>query len=426
MAEVTASLGTSQATVWLLTYLIHSTVIIGGVWLVVRLRWVGDSEGREALWKTALVAGVLTASAQVAITEVRSKTVGERQLVWAARTVTEQVSTTGRMVAIEDVAASLQGPTFINMQLEEPGGVCAAALRGNGPLEHRLRRAESVCAGGGFDWEVPLLVLWGIGAALLVLRLTRASTGLRAALAGRVEVASGEAREILDELVDVSGLSGGVRLTASVALESPAVVARREICLPLRADGGLSRPELRVVLAHELGHIKRRDPMWTVVSRLAGALFFIQPLNRLAIREMEAEAEFLCDDWAVQQTGEPVTLARSLTRISEWLTSPPPAPVLAVIRDKGSPLLRRVQRLLAPPARRPRALRARVLGLVVVLVGLTAFIPRVRLADQYTIRVMETGNRSMADSFRGAVGELPSSERKMVFVRAVTAETPTP
>lgn len=49
----------NTAVAWLFTYLIHSTVLIGGAWLAVRLGIASGPEGREALWKAALVAGLL-------------------------------------------------------------------------------------------------------------------------------------------------------------------------------------------------------------------------------------------------------------------------------------------------------------------------------------------------------------------------------
>jgi hypothetical protein len=48
---------------WLLTYLIHSTLLIAAVWLISR-RLDGRPAALDALWKTALVGGLLTATLQ--------------------------------------------------------------------------------------------------------------------------------------------------------------------------------------------------------------------------------------------------------------------------------------------------------------------------------------------------------------------------
>ncbi len=50
---------------WVLTYLIHSTLLIALVWLISR-RLDGRPTALDALWKTAMVGGLLTATLQTA------------------------------------------------------------------------------------------------------------------------------------------------------------------------------------------------------------------------------------------------------------------------------------------------------------------------------------------------------------------------
>ena len=54
---------TDAASAWMLTYLVHSTILILGVWAVTSLRSVRDTS-RDVLWKLALVGGFVTASVQ--------------------------------------------------------------------------------------------------------------------------------------------------------------------------------------------------------------------------------------------------------------------------------------------------------------------------------------------------------------------------
>src|SRR5438105_9791511 len=49
----------SSLLAWLLTYLIHSTVLLGVAWLVTRRRRL-EPAAVEVLWKVALVAGLVT------------------------------------------------------------------------------------------------------------------------------------------------------------------------------------------------------------------------------------------------------------------------------------------------------------------------------------------------------------------------------
>src|SRR2546422_9557256 len=53
----------SSLLAWLLTYLIHSTVLLGVAWLVTRRRRL-EPAASDLLWKVALLAGLLTGTIQ--------------------------------------------------------------------------------------------------------------------------------------------------------------------------------------------------------------------------------------------------------------------------------------------------------------------------------------------------------------------------
>ena len=51
---------------WLLTYAVHSTALIGGVWLAERAGLLRSLRLRDLAWRTALVGGLVTATLQLA------------------------------------------------------------------------------------------------------------------------------------------------------------------------------------------------------------------------------------------------------------------------------------------------------------------------------------------------------------------------
>src|SRR5690348_17671032 len=53
----------SSLLAWLLTYLIHSTVLLGAAWLVTR-RWRLEPAASDLLWKVALLSGLVTGAIQ--------------------------------------------------------------------------------------------------------------------------------------------------------------------------------------------------------------------------------------------------------------------------------------------------------------------------------------------------------------------------
>ena len=109
------------------------------------------------------------------------------------------------------------------------------------------------------------------------------------------------------------------------------------------------------MIAHELAHVARFDPFWLDFCRLLESVLFLQPLHRLARRQLARCAEFRCDDWAVRETGDRIALARCLTEVAGWLGRRTPLPACGMA-DLRSPLAERVRRILdagPTPDRRP-------------------------------------------------------------------------
>jgi len=132
-----------------------------------------------------------------------------------------------------------------------------------------------------------------------------------------------------------------VRLTRSDGLASPIALGRSEICVPGAVLTDLDAAQQRSVLAHELAHIARRDPLWLTGASLLERVFFFQPLNRLARRRIQESAEYLCDDWAVGRTGSGITMAKSLMKVAEWMhAEPSPVPWVPVTVKGGAGALR--------------------------------------------------------------------------------------
>src|SRR5947199_109583 len=66
VSDVHETLEPERALAWLLTYLLHSTLLLGRAWLAAKplARWSVAAE--EAVWKLALVGALVTASLQLA------------------------------------------------------------------------------------------------------------------------------------------------------------------------------------------------------------------------------------------------------------------------------------------------------------------------------------------------------------------------
>ena len=100
------------------------------------------------------------------------------------------------------------------------------------------------------------------------------------------------------------------------------------------------------MLAHELAHLARFDPIWLTLTCLIEQLLFFQPLNRLARRRMQDAAEYLCDDWAVRRTGSGLSLAKCLVKVAEWVDTSPRVVPVSGMAEHRSQLVARIHRLI--------------------------------------------------------------------------------
>jgi len=166
---------------------------------------------------------------------------------------------------------------------------------------------------------------------------------------GSRELGDGPARRILDRLLQKNSVRRQVRLLSSDAFGEPVAfgLARWTIVLPSGIEQRLANDELKALLAHELAHLVRGDVHWLWMGRVLCSCLTFQPLNFIARRRWQYEAEFLCDDWAVGRGVSPISLARCLTRIAEWrLTEREYTAGLAAVGSKARIVLR-VERLVS-------------------------------------------------------------------------------
>ena len=80
---------------WLLTYLVHSTLLLGGAWLVTR-PLAGAPQVRETIWRVALLGALVTTTAQAMV--VRAPLAGEWR--WNAPTKVEVRSEVERVASV--------------------------------------------------------------------------------------------------------------------------------------------------------------------------------------------------------------------------------------------------------------------------------------------------------------------------------------
>ena len=197
------------------------------------------------------------------------------------------------------------------------------------------------------DWAGALRTLWLAGAIVSLCILLVGMLRLNWLAAHARSVTSGPWRELANQISREYGLRRPVVLleTDHPSLLVTWGLARPKVILP-EASRVWSEERARVVLTHELAHIRRGDWAAQLSAELLRAVYWFNPLLWIACRRLRLESEHACDDEVMKRgiegtdyAGQLVDLARALgTRRHAWF----PAPAMA----RPSSLERRVRAML--------------------------------------------------------------------------------
>src|SRR5688572_5213959 len=137
--------------------------------------------------------------------------------------------------------------------------------------------------------------------------------------------------------------SGAVRLLVSARAVSPVVIGwiRPVVLLPVTVLTGLTVEELRVVVAHELAHVRRHDYLVNVLQRVVESLLFYHPAVWWLSARVRAERELAADEAATEICDDPAVLARALVRLEETRSDR-----VGAIAATGGNVANRIARLL--------------------------------------------------------------------------------
>lgn len=226
-------------------------------------------------------------------------------------------------------------------------------------------------AGGDLSWAaglnalLPWLVLaWFAGVLLLSLRACRQWRRLKILVRLAEQVPPWQAR--LNHMAGRFGLRGRISVLRSKLVITPVLVGwlRPVILLPLAVACKFPVAQIELILAHELAHLKRWDPVANLFQVVLETLHFYHPVVHWLSRDVRNEREICCDRLALSITGgSGREFAATLARLGE-LREHPGALLLAA---NGGVLLDRVQYMVLPGAQAVR--RRTPARLVAVLLG---------------------------------------------------------
>ena len=178
---------------------------------------------------------------------------------------------------------------------------------------------------------------------------------------------------LLDELRRQLAVRRRVQLRQCDAALAPLTwgALRPVVLLPCEADVWPDERR-RLVLLHELAHVRHWDWLTQLAAHIACAMYWFNPLVRLAARQLRIESERACDDRVLASGARASDYARELLALAAALSNSRPSLLAAMPMARRRDLEDRLRGIL--DSRRSRAALTRTavcLGVALAAVALT-------------------------------------------------------
>lgn len=336
-----------------LTYLLHSTIWILIVAMLLKLPLLQTPKWRNYLWKAALVGALCTSlstSVQVEKTWVIPIPTETEIVPLAAATTIEECYMVVEESALPTSHYSIRPNVELIGDLKNETEKSVVST----PLVNTFQQGSGFM--GLVENAIPYLLLtWILISIILLIHLCIQHHVFFHKIITRESIDTSPSLLNLESLKSNAGLADKpILLSHSSQLDSPILIRNSEICLPTKAVVELDQKQLTAMLAHELAHVARYDYYWTCFMAIMQIIFFFQPLNRWAIKEIKQSNELLCDSWAARVTGNHIAVAQCLITVAEWIKDRPnnQYALVAGMALKKTELCCRVESLLKSPTSR--------------------------------------------------------------------------
>ena len=179
-----------------------------------------------------------------------------------------------------------------------PAHVAAPAVSDPAPLTQSSAIVQkNTGSWPNISWPALLTIVWMTGVLLVLGRL---AVGIAAVqwMSRRIERVTGAPwLEQARALARTLGVSPRIVFLRSGTAAMPMAwgIFRPAVLMPADADTWPAE-RLRIVLLHELAHVKRRDCLTHMVAQIACAFHWFNPLAWIAARHARTERERACDD----------------------------------------------------------------------------------------------------------------------------------
>ena len=323
---------------------VKSIVALGAAWLAAKLLRGRSAAARHLVWTAASAALLALPFLSISLPALRVPVAGS---FLTPGTVFETT-----------ISASPEAPR--SYPRPQPGAAPTAQSR----LWH-------------LDWRLTLMLLWACGAAAALAQMFAAS-----AVVWRLRRRTSQLTDPdLPALAQVLGIRHDVAVQVTHRGSMPMTFGLLRPAVFMPADASEWSPgRRRVVLLHELAHVRRGDIATHLLARTALSLYWWNPLAWMAWREFLKERERATDDLVLSTGARASDYAGHLLEIARTMQSPPAMGWAAVAMARTSQLEGRLLAILDSGRNRKPA--GRTAALVTALLAVSIVAPLASLKAQ--------------------------------------------
>ena len=224
-----------------------------------------------------------------------------------------------------------------SMSIEAPANLSVAPVTAAEGPPRQLERPAGPPA-----WTI----VWSAGCAIVLALLAAGAIRLRRIVSRADILDDARWQQCADDVRTVLGIRARVPLllTNSEEILATSGILRPRVLLP-RTARVWSDDRMRVVLYHELAHVRRRDWAVQVAAEIVRAVCWFNPLAWIACTRLRRESEHSCDDVVVAAGNPPADYAAHLLEIARSCRRPAPLGA-AMTMARPSTLHRRIAVML--------------------------------------------------------------------------------
>jgi HEAT repeat protein/beta-lactamase regulating signal transducer with metallopeptidase domain len=284
------------------------------------------------------------------------------------------------LVTVRSTAAAVESTVAADAP-EDPAPLVATAPRLGRTSQADAGTVEPVAVSRAswlprMSWQAALLAVWLLGAVAILGRIVVGLAAVRFVSRRTQLITDAEWLPMAMDLAEEMGVNRRLRFLRSGRASMPVATGlfRPSVIMPADADTW-SESRLRVVLLHELAHVKRRDCLTHVLAQAACAFYWFNPLAWLAVKRARAERERACDDLVLAcgtRGSEYADLLLEMARVLRGDRFPALLGGASLAMAHRSQLEGRLMAILDPRVPRSGLTRTRTLAVVAVALCMVA------------------------------------------------------